>query len=327
MKSIVKGNNGIYLSRKYSDTIKGILIILIVIGHNHVLCPNTEAGGIMKYLYMFHVAGFFILPFFYDTRTSVTWESISQTIIRCWVPYFWICFLCFMIVCIMKHQFDFGWEHIWAFFQGTQSPIRKNFGFVFPWFLPTYCSVSIMLLFARKYRWLYSLFFILGMCTLFMTWEQFYIFKNSIPLGIGLALSYFGVGVIAFELNKSSVWAKYIGAILFIVLSVCWWMGVPTEILWKLLPTLFFLTLLCAVPYINYGWLQLLGRFSLGIYLFHMFFANATYMLLPHTVLWGWFGFVISLTIPLLMTMGIYRVACLRKLLFPRSWNELIHKR
>lgn len=317
----------IYLNREYSDTIKGILIILIVIGHNHVLCPNTEAGGIMQYLYLFHVAGFFILPFFYNTRVDITWSSISKIIIRCWIPYFWICFLCFIVMCTVRHQFDFGWGNICAFFYGTQSPIRKYFGFIFPWFLPTYCSASIMLSFARKYRWLYTLFFVLGLSTFFMTWEQFYLFKNNVPLGLGLALSYFGAGAIAFELNRYSYWVKYIGAIMFIALSVCWWMHVPVGISCKLLPSMFFGVLLCIVPYINCGWLRILGRYSLGIYLFHVFFVNATYILFPHTTLWGWVGFTISLVIPLLMTMGIYRVACLRNLLFPRSWNEFIHIR
>ena len=51
-----------YIDRNQSETIKGILILLIVFGHNHVLCPNTEIGGMMDYLYLFHIAGFFILP-------------------------------------------------------------------------------------------------------------------------------------------------------------------------------------------------------------------------------------------------------------------------
>ena len=322
---MVRGQNDIYLNREHSYAIKGALIILIVIGHNHVLCPNTESGGIMDYLYLFHVAGFFILPFFYDTQMETTWKGVFQAVIRCWIPYFWICILCFLVMCIMKHRFDFGWEHILAFFNGTQTPIRESFGFIFPWFLPTYCSFSIMLSFAKNYRWIYGILFGLAVCTFFMTWEQFYVLKNSVPFGIGLALNYFGVGVIAFGSNKYSFLAKYIGAVLFVAISVCWWMNVQTGILLNVLPSVFFLTLLCIVPYMNYGWLRILGRYSLGIYLFHVFFVNVTYILFPHTALWGWVGFMISLVIPLLMTMGIYRVICLRKLLFPRTWEELIH--
>lgn len=320
-----QSNNEVFLNREYSDTIKGILIILIVIGHNHVLCPNTEAGGIMEYLYMFHVAGFFILPFFYDTWTNVTLDGISKTIIRCWVPYFWICVLCFMVLCTMKHQFDFSREHIYAFFQGTQTPIRKYFGFVFPWFLPTYCSFYILLLFARKYRWLYVLLFLLSIGTFFMTWNQFYYFKNTIPLGIGLALTYFSIGVIAFELNRYSMYMKYIGIVVFIILSACWWMEISTGVLLKLISPAFFLTLLCVVPHLKCKWLECLGNYSLGIYLLHVFFTNLTYILLPRTIFWGCVGFVISLLIPLLITMGILRIESVRKVLFPRSWSDFIH--
>ena len=324
---MIKERNDIYLGRDYSDAIKGILIVFIVIGHNHILCPNTETGGIMQYLYTFHVVGFFILPFFYDKKTDVTWRGVLQTIARCWIPYFWICLLCFVVMCITKHQFDFGWGQVSAFFNGTQSPIRKNFGFIFPWFLPTFCSFSIMLSFARRYRWLYILLLVLGLCTLFMTWEQFYSLKNTIPFGGGLAVSYFGIGVIAFELNRYSRWIKYMGAVAFALLSVSWWMNVSIGIFMKLIPSAFFLALLCVMPYFNYGWLRLLGRYSLGIYLFHVFLTNATYMIFPHKWVWGWIGFAASLVLSLLMTMGIYHTEHLRKLLFPRSWEEIIHIR
>ena len=82
-----------YIDRNQSETIKGILILLIVFGHNHVLCPNTEIGGMMDYLYLFHIAGFFILPFFYKTNKTISIEHIKSLVVRNYVPFFLICLI------------------------------------------------------------------------------------------------------------------------------------------------------------------------------------------------------------------------------------------
>lgn len=312
-----------YLDKNASEAIKGVLILLIVFGHNHVLCPNDVSGGIMDYLYQFHVMGFFILPFFYGREIKDIKGEIGATIIRCWVPYFWICILCWLVYSLFKREFDFGWEHIYAFFNGTQTPIRTCFGFVFPWFLPAFCSFSIMLMLSRKYKNLLWAFFILSVITYFFTWEQFFEFKNTIPLGVGLAIHYFASGVITFYLHKMSMWSKYVGAILFVLMSVCWWNGVYLGVLVKFMPSAFFLTLICILPFFNNKYIRYIGNYSLGIYLLHMFFVNATYMLLPRNILWGIIGFVISLLGALLITHFVYRMRFLRVLLFPKSWNEL----
>ena len=55
-------NQNLYIDRDTSSVIKGVLIILIVIGHNKVLCSTDNKGA--DYLYLFHVICFFILPFF-----------------------------------------------------------------------------------------------------------------------------------------------------------------------------------------------------------------------------------------------------------------------
>ena len=277
----------------------------------------------MEYLYTFHVAGFFILPFFYQNNDHVSWDKIGKIVVRSWIPYLWVCLLCWTVFSLYQHHFEFGWGHVFAFANGTQSPIRQYFGFVFPWFLPTYCSMSLLLMFARRWRWIGLLGFTLGLGTFLMSWEQFYQFKNTISLGLGLALHFFTSGVIAFYSNKLSVICKYIGGILFVALSICWWCAVPIGILFQLMPASFFLFLLCLVPYINFPFLQFVGRYSLGIYLFHVFIINILERILPHETAWGWVVFAISLLGALMITYIIYQNKKVRTVLFPKSWDEL----
>ena len=318
----MKGIPLIYLDKEQSESIKGILIVLIVFGHNHVLCPNTESGGIMEYLYTFHVASFFILPFFYQSKKDVSIARIGKTIVRNWVPYFWTCLVCWIVCSLYKHNFEFGRSHVLAFFQGTQTPIQQYFGFVFPWFLPTYCTFSLLLLFARRYRWVLLALSLLGVGTFFMSWEDFYQFKNVLPFGIGLALNYFVSGVMAFYLNRCNSWVKYGGAVGFVVLSVCWWLHWSVGVLMSFMPTMFFLSLLLLVPYVNTRLLRMLGRYSLGIYLIHMFLVNITYLYFPHTLLWGWITFLMILFTSLGVTIVVYKLEVLRKIFFPASWKD-----
>ena len=66
----------IYLTRDESNIIKGILILLIVLGHNHFLMDG-EYVRLQIQLYKFHVIEFFILPFFYK-MTLLEDGHISQ---------------------------------------------------------------------------------------------------------------------------------------------------------------------------------------------------------------------------------------------------------
>lgn len=314
-----------YLDREQSNAIKGVLITLIVFGHNHFLCPNDGSSRLMGYLYLFHIHGFFILPFFYQTSKELSWSSISNIVVRNWMPYLWICMICWFVYSMIKHEFSFGIQHFYAFLNGTQTPIRQNFGFVFPWFLPTYCSFSILLLIAKRYKVLLWILALLGLWTSLMSWEDFYHFKNTIPLGIGLAINFFFAGLLAFYINKIASWVKYIGGGIFVLLSICWWMGdVPIGYMVQLMPATFFLLLLSVLTLIKrIPFLQTLGKYSLGIYLFHMFIINVMYKELSHEILWGWVTFLVSLCVPMALAMIIDRISMLRLLFFPKSWEEI----
>lgn len=77
-----------YISRDHSIWIKGILTILIVLGHNMVFTIPLQKQGMMSFLYMFHIQGFFILPFLYGINDrSYTKERLKNTIIRFFWPY------------------------------------------------------------------------------------------------------------------------------------------------------------------------------------------------------------------------------------------------
>lgn len=316
-------NEQIYLDKSMSNAIKGVLIILIVFGHNHVLCPNDVSGGLMEYFYKFHIAGFFILPFFYNIRRPLSRTTYINIIIRNWLPYLWICIMCFLCLGIMKHHFEFGFKTIAAFLIGTQTPIKHNFGFVFPWFLPTYCSMSILLLWAKnkKLVCLFSLFVSLILWGL--SFEDFYMLKNIVPFGLALAIYYFGTGVLTFWLNKWSMYSKWLSVFIFVVLSVCYWKHISLGLVNMLFPVSFFLALLLVVPHVNCRFLQTLGENSLGIYLLHMFLVNITFRIFPVTIPMGILGFLISLFVPLLLNILITRVGLLRVLLYPKSWDEL----
>lgn len=93
--------------------------------------------------------------------------------------------------------------------------------------------------------------------------------------------------------------------------------------MYQLFPVAFFMSLLLVVPYINFGFIRLLGNNSLGIYLYHMFFVNITYMVFPKTTIMGIVGFFISLFASLSINMLIYRIHTLRILLYPKNIDEI----
>ena len=72
-------NQNLYIDRDTSSVIKGVLIILIVIGHNKVLCSTDNKGA--DYLYLFHVICFFILPFFYDIKKEITVKRLCDIVV------------------------------------------------------------------------------------------------------------------------------------------------------------------------------------------------------------------------------------------------------
>ena len=72
------------ISRRDSSVLKGILILLIILGHNSILMNNYgegESSLIFKYLYHFHVYAFLMLPSLYNAP-RLTFERTKKDFTR-----------------------------------------------------------------------------------------------------------------------------------------------------------------------------------------------------------------------------------------------------
>lgn len=58
----IRCNNNYYIDKEGANAIKGFLMLLIVLGHNHLLAPSQ--GILFHYLYSFHLICFLSYPIF-----------------------------------------------------------------------------------------------------------------------------------------------------------------------------------------------------------------------------------------------------------------------
>jgi hypothetical protein len=309
------------ISREHSTIIKGILIFLIVLGHNHILCPIGT--NFMKYLYEFHVVCFFVLPFFYERKASLSSKEVMNTVIRTWIPYLWMIILCYFVYGIYAKDFSLTFRHIQALITADKTYLGRYFGFVMPWFLPTFCSFTLLLGCARNYGLIYGGVMIWGIMNIFLPWKDFFVERQTVAFGLAYAVVYFVNGAVTYWIYRLGSWTKWLGLMGFIVLSVCYWKQIHIFYLYLLFPTCAFLSLLLIVPYVKGRLLSVLGKYSLGIYIIHLFISRIIEIAVPHTFFWGCFTLVVTLACSTLLIAFIYKMEGLRKLFFPKSLEEL----
>lgn len=156
-----------YISKDDSSAIKGLLTILIIIGHNHIMAPKTSP--LMAYLYTFHVTCFFILPWLYNNKKKLTVKTLGSIIYRNWIPYiiFFVFSLGVFTVLESKHP-DIA-ELFSAFIIGSQKLLKENVGVLFLWFLPTFCTFSILKMASDNNKRIKYLFITLSLMTFFLS--------------------------------------------------------------------------------------------------------------------------------------------------------------
>lgn len=133
------------LTREESNAVKGLLTILIVLGHNRYVMEDMYC---FQFLYSFHVYAFYFLPFLYNYKPERLRKVLGKNLKRLYIPYTLFFALLTGMVLWQTKKMDWG-EWSLAFITGNQSNLRNalNAG-GFLWFIPTMFS---LLLFRQLY--------------------------------------------------------------------------------------------------------------------------------------------------------------------------------
>lgn len=271
------------IDREQSATIKGILICLVVLGHNRFF-TDVLPSPCWAWLYSFHVACFFILPFFYPGHTFSLNRIWTNTRRLLWPYTYMFVFLFFMYSFMMKEAFiDVGLFN--TYITGNFYRLKHYIGFQYLWFMPSMFSMlAIKDIYESSSNLTKRILLFIGLVMFFIFWVFLYQrpYSSSINTTLAkLSIVSFMIGFAVFFLGMVSFiiishWRLSVG--LSSSLLICSLFGYIVSkgsifnlIDWfsrSLLP-IFCFVLLISISKGKFRILKQLGMFSLPVYIFH----------------------------------------------------------
>ena len=327
----------ISISREKSASMKGLLMCLIIMGHNHYF---VSAFSIQSYdwLYSFHVACFFILPFLYEAH-SFSWFRFWTNMKRLFWPYTIMFIFLFLIRLLSKNaDLDIGLVDTWI--TGNIYALKTYTGFQYLWFLPAMVSmltIKDMYVSASKGgKW-----GILGAGVIFFVFFWLFLYNRPWSSSINhflakLSILSFMMGFAMFFLGWFTKliivryllpsWLLVLGMLMFLIAMLLTSNTVYYDFIrWgarAVCPIMFFALLFKHSDVYNCSFLNEIGRLSLPIYLFHQpinvvvcslanqFELSSSLMLL--------ISFSIILGASFFVSRMVYSIKGIRGFLFPR---------
>lgn len=320
------------LTRQESSLLKGILILLIVLGHNAYLMHLGDSY-LKDFLYAFHVSSFFYLTCMYNVPVC-TVARIKKDWKHLYIPYtiLFVLFACVSLL-ISDEELDLG-EIIWAYISGNSENLAEVAGFQYLWFMPAmFAFLVLRLLFFnyRKFSWgvLFVSFVVLLLNV--MGVRRFVDLPEFLPFGLYGALANFFLAVVfrfLLERNYQYRWFRWMFPLLFLLVSVVYFLFHPTVYCYFffcsfLIPFFAFPTLFVLVKTEFFkslrgvSLLEKLGKYSFPIYLFHQIIYNLVALLYSKVDLGiGVLDGLIVLFLTLFLTIFFIRIfaRCLPKL-------------
>jgi fucose 4-O-acetylase-like acetyltransferase len=344
------------LSSNDVDGVKGVLILLIVLGHNAAF--SALVPGTFVFLYSFHIYGFLLLPFIFPIDPPSR-QLLGDRLVRYMVPHY------ASLICVgtlfLFHPALRGDLLTWvrhllvSMIVGSAMTLKQGVGFELYWFLPALLSLTVLrsvyaglgrgghavVLFLSCLAWAF-----VGLAP---SWAKAYV-----PFGILIAIYIFPMGVLA-----QCLWAHCVSnhRTLTTILAVTVWtasmfaksrmgsfvnIGVvrvysilepARAIVHTLIPISFFLALLgLGSVWARVPLLRFFGRNSLIIYLSHSLFIQFVLQGVPLIVrqlpgnpsqpTLALLCFVLPVCLSSCLAAFVGRHDGLRRLVLPRSMKE-----
>ena len=322
-----------YVSYKYMDKFKGLLIILIIYGHIKGL-TSTETQNA---LYTFHVSSFLFLPFLFNTD-KFNYTNILKIFRRYYTPYivfFTIAFLAYFI--FINSTVDI-YKIFTSFIVGTPYLLRESIGISTYWFFPALIFLLITLMIYNSLnKNMKTMYLVVMLCThLFI---GLYSLPHSdilryAPFDLYIALYLFSIGYIIkfiiqnFEINNIQFFLIIILFITLIYISY----GGRFNLASPFFPNLFnnplelllrdgiMITGFFSLLYLSkfFPVLSIFGKYSLGIYTIHPLLIQALAKVNNSEILYVLIIklFIVAL-LSLAFTMLVYKFN-FNKLIYPR---------
>lgn len=332
------------IGRDESTAIKGFVMILIMIGHCHLLADYHGANGQLlhynywKILYSFHVCAFLILPFVYGSKPLAGPKDILSKLktdaIRMYVPYIWFFLLCIATNWAMTHHTNIP-DALKAFILGANQKLwNESINAQFLWFMPTMVVVLLLRnIFFNCSRVLQIALIVLA----FFIAVPFDSFSHTVrrwtPLAIMNGVFFLWPAVVArwFLQKKAIANQPVLWTVAFAILVVFHYVDLTQgNVVFHYIRRALIAAAFFMMVYSYRKWLvkskllMLIGKYSFQIYLIHLFVYGILAKVMPHgqqlgRIDIGIIQLVLTIIISTAISIAIMKIPLVKKYVFPRG--------
>lgn len=338
------------------DRFKGILICLIVMGHNYIFSHHYPL--LFSYLYGFHVVSFLLLPYLF-LKADIPLRALGEKLFRILVPHVFFLFIAGAIFVILNIVIGSQPFLPWvrdvgeALLLERETPFRQTLGAGFLWFLPALAAQTLLLFIYQNattcVKWLVAgLALLIHLCMGLVDSASVY----QLPYSLSLVSYIFVIGLLIHVIHTSVSWSSRLSFALICIWLLASYIAIENRFFHPLagdfykspvsimqpftllmqdgLIVLSFFALLRLAYSIPVALLASLGKHSLQIFLLHPFVWQLLWLAGLHDFTSGNSALLamttaLSYVVTLALTLGLAKLIArtpIEGIVFPRAIAE-----
>ena len=321
------------LTKNESTFIKGVLIALVVLGHNSILSSNFPL--LRQLIVPFDVTGFFLITFLYGYN-NIDFFSHFKKLIKGILPMWSLVFIVYTLIYFLWSKNIPSVEEVSVAYALGGNATKEVLGFHLFWFYPAFFYFSIFKWISQQTKFAWLIYSLSAVIIIYENYVNGYLAYNKInAVSSGLyfiAFSAFTNAIIRRYYNSIVLMVSYILVIAFAIMVLFFYSILPNFI-WAIIPIPSFICLY------NISKLRLndtirnmfiyLGKYSLYIFIMHQLAFRGTVYLLklfpfyqnkPINVILGILSYIVAILIPIIVYNAYLK---LKDYAFPRKASQI----